>query len=482
MSSADIVQGKPDKQLTGSPSFTAMRYERSMRRSSMLGLLLFALSACDGTLEGHASDGGSDATTVGDAPRPFDAAVRSDAPASEMDAAASADAAVGDAARSIDAFRPVDAFRPRDAFRPADAFRPRDAFRPPDAFSPPPPPAFETVFSRRASDDARSTAVEDRIVSLIDMAVPGSRIRVAIFSFTRGAPSAALVRAARRGVDVRIVLDGDADTTTGSEVATLRSGLGSANVRVCDAPGSACVGSGIMHHKTFLFSELSDGSRNVVLQASHNLTTTQLSMHNNAVIIRGDAALFAAYQRTWGDLFADVEMADYYRIVDGDRRTRVYFFPRPSGGDTSVSILGNVTCDGTARIRVAMAFFTNARSEVADALAARAREGCDVRVVAGDAEIPLGSTVASTLTRGGVVLTRYPERGGGWGLHSKYMVIDARYAGSAAHRRLVFTGSHNWTGPALTINDETMLRVENDDVFDAFMADWTHVRASAIRP
>ena len=61
-----------------------------------------------------------------------------------------------------------------------------------------------------------------------------------------------------------------------------------------------------MHHKTFLFSELSDGSRNVVLQGSHNLTTTQLTMHNNAVIIRGDAALFAAYERTWRDLFADV--------------------------------------------------------------------------------------------------------------------------------------------------------------------------------
>lgn len=356
-----------------------------------------------------------------------------------------------------------------------DAFAAVDAFRAA-------PPTFETVFSHRADDDARSTAVEDRIVSLIDMAVPGSRIRVAIYSFTRGAPSDALVRAAGRGVDVRIVLDGDADALLGSEVDTLVDGLGAANVHVCDAPGSACVGSGIMHHKTFLFSELSDGSRNVLLQASHNLTTTQLSMHNNAVIVRGDAALFAAYERTWADLFADVEMPDYYRIDDGDLATRVYFFPRPTGGDTSVSILDNVICDRTARIRVAMAFFTNARREVADALAARAREGCDVRVVAGDAEIPLGSTVASTLTGAGVQLTRYPERGGGWSLHSKYMVIDARYADSVEHRRLVFTGSHNWTGPALTENDETQLRVEDDGVFDAFMADWEHVRASAMRP
>lgn len=343
-----------------------------------------------------------------------------------------------------------------------------------------PLPTFEVVFSRRPDTNARDTTIEARIISLIDAAIPGSRIRVAMYTFTRTGPADALIRAAARGVDVRIVLDGGSDGV-GSEVGTLRTGLGAANVHLCDAPGTSCIGTGIMHHKTFLFSALADGSTNVVVQASHNLTTNQLSMHNNAVIIRGDAALFAGYEATWNDLVADVENPDYYRIVDGDLATRVYFFPRGTGGDTSVSILNNVTCDATSRIRVAMAFFTNARSEVADALAARAREGCDVRVVAGDAEIPLGTTVASTLTAAGVELTRYPDRSG-WGLHSKYLLIDAPYAGSSGHRRLVFTGSHNWTGPALTSNDETQLRIEDDAVFDGFSADWSHVRASAVRP
>ncbi len=345
---------------------------------------------------------------------------------------------------------------------------------------PPAPPTFETVFSRRPDTNARDTTVETRLIQLIDSAVPGSRIRVAMYSFTRTGPADALVRAAGRGVDVRILLDGGADGV-GSEVGTLRTGLGAANVHLCDAPGTACVGSGIMHHKTFLFSALDDGSTNVVAQASHNLTTTQLTMHNNAVIIRGDALLFAAYERTWNDLWADLENPDYYRIDDGALGTRVYFYPRATGGDTSVSILNNITCDGTARIRVAMAFFTDARSDVATALAARAREGCDVRVVAGDDSIPLGATVASTLTAGGVDLVRYPNRSG-WSLHSKYLLIDAVYAGSTGHRRLVFTGSHNWTGPSLTSNDETQLRVEDDGVFDAYLADWAHVRASALRP
>lgn len=343
-------------------------------------------------------------------------------------------------------------------------------------------PIFEAVFSARPADDSRSLTVENRLVSLIDSALPGSSIRVAVFSFTRAPMSAALLRAAARGVDVRVVVDGDAPNISGSEIAALQIGLGASRVHICDSPGTACVGSGIMHHKTFLFSALADGRRQVVVQASHNPTAAQLTMHNNALIVHGDAALFAAYRQTFDDLERDVEIPNYYRIVDGDLGTRAYFFPRLGGGDTVVSILDNIACDSAARIRVAMAFFTDARLEVAQALAARANEGCDVRVVAGDDAIPVGGSVSNALTAAGVELTRYPPRGGGWSLHSKYLLIDARYSGSAARRGLVFTGSHNWTGPALTVNDETLLRVEDEGVFNAYLADWLHVRQSAVRP
>jgi phosphatidylserine/phosphatidylglycerophosphate/cardiolipin synthase-like enzyme len=337
------------------------------------------------------------------------------------------------------------------------------------------------LFSTRAASNAPDTTIEDAIVDLINRAVPGSRVRVAVFNFTRARPSAALIAAHRRGVDVQLVVDGATRTSAGSEVPGLITALGASRVTVCRAPGTACLGAGIMHHKSFLFSQLDDGSRNVVVQASHNLTNAQLAMHNNAVIVRGDAALFAAYERTFADLRRDVAQPDYYRIDDGDLATRAYFFPRASG-DTVVSILDNATCDASSRILVAMAFFTDARIEVARALAARRRAGCAVTVVAGDDEIPLGGSVASTLTSAGVTLVRYPARGGSWGLHSKYVIIDAPYAGSTAHRRLVFTGSHNWTGPALDQNDETLLRVERDEVFNAFVADHARVRAAATRP
>ncbi len=256
-----------------------------------------------------------------------------------------------------------------DISAPTDT-APVDVARPDAA---PAPPTFTTVFSTRSATNLPDGAIEDAIVDLINRAIPGSRVRVAVYTFTRNRVMTALVNAHRRGVDVKVVVDGGASSTPGSEVPSLMSGLGPTNVTVCRAPGTACLGTGIMHHKSYLFSALDDGSRDVVMQASHNLTNAQLSLHNNAVIVRGDAALFRAYERTFDDLRRDTAMPDYYRIDDGDLATRAYFFPRASG-DTVVSIIDNATCDATSRILVAMAFFTDARIEVARSLAAR-REG-----------------------------------------------------------------------------------------------------------
>ncbi|NMB74789.1 MAG: hypothetical protein GYA21_06625 [Myxococcales bacterium] len=342
--------------------------------------------------------------------------------------------------------------------------------------------AFRTVFSTRPADDSRDYAVENAIVDLIQRAAPGSRVQVAMYTFTRDRVADELVAAYLRGVDVRVLLDGGAGDLLGSEVGTLQAGLGTDRVHLCDAPGTACVGSGIMHHKTFLFSRLADGTEKVVLQASQNLTSLQLNLHNNAVIVSGDAALFASYERAFEDLWADVENEYFYHYDNGDGPTRVYYFPKGRGTDPVVSILNSVSCDSTSRIRALTAFFTDARLAVAQALVARRQAGCDVAVVASTYDNNLGAQVESTLTAGGVTLVPYPERSGGWTIHSKILLIDAPFEGSAEHRRLVFCGSHNWTGPALWSNDETMLRIEDDGVFQAFLDDWARTRQAADRP
>jgi phosphatidylserine/phosphatidylglycerophosphate/cardiolipin synthase-like enzyme len=47
----------------------------------------------------------------------------------------------------------------------------------------------------------------------------------------------------------------------------------------------------------------------------------------------------------------------------------------------------------------------------------------------------------------------------------------------SAQRKVVLTGSQNFTGPALTGNDETMLRIESEAIHARFMADWNAMAA-----
>ena len=55
------------------------------------------------------------------------------------------------------------------------------------------------------------------------------------------------------------------------------------------------------------------------------------------------------------------------------------------------------------------------------------------------------------------------------GLHSKYLLINGVYDG-ASRKKLVFTGSHNYTYPALRANDETLLKIDNAALYDQYKA------------
>jgi len=60
-------------------------------------------------------------------------------------------------------------------------------------------------------------------------------------------------------------------------------------------------------------------------------------------------------------------------------------------------------------------------------------------------------------------------------VHDKVLLISGKYAGST--RKLVWTGSHNWTGNALRYNDEAMLRIDEGAVFNAYLNQWNKIWA-----
>ncbi|MGE3668387.1 MAG: phosphatidylserine/phosphatidylglycerophosphate/cardiolipin synthase family protein [Polyangiaceae bacterium] len=347
-----------------------------------------------------------------------------------------------------------------------------------------PPPQKEVVFTVPLAGGANDTTIEAKLGELAKAAAPGSQIRISLYHWSRQAIAYRFVDAQKAGVDVRVVLDPTNKNDQGDDwagVATLKSELPSGHVTVCNesAGQGACIGSdtGINHNKFFLFSELNDGSKHVVVQSSANLTTTQLHKHNNLVIIRDDKALYDAYLSYWTDLQAQQQDLNYYRSFDGDTGTKAYFYPRASG-DTILGVLDNVTCDAGTTIRVAMAFFTTGRSEIADKLVSKQQQGCAVTVVLDQEN--LSSGVASTLKSGGVSLYVFPTGSAGEGLHSKILIIHGTYTGTA-NRGLVWTGSHNYTGPALRGNDEALLKLDDPEVYAAFDANFAAIRGGAVK-
>ncbi|MFF2567438.1 phospholipase D-like domain-containing protein [Streptomyces sp. NPDC058084] len=386
-------------------------------------------------------------------------------------------------------------------------------------------PAPVTVRPKAVFNDPATSpnAVRDELVTLIRNTEPNGLIRGSIYLFTDGVVRDALAAAHRdRGVRVQILFDHDAVAdqklvdgvwkATGSEFSTLGQRLG----RVvgygesvdADATGSfvlgcpenrGCIGNrglkksdggveyAINHNKYFLFSKVG-ATPNVVFQSSANLTANhRTGMFNNAVTVP-HTGLYDEYTHYWKDQLthgtSGAGLDDYYRSTDvGAYKT--YFFPRiesdrdtrdtsavdpreDASTDTVVSLLKNVSCATTpaTEIRVAMYAFT--RTQVADRLAALQAAGCRVRVVVNGEDGNVGSGVRAALTSAGLTTLRQcaGTDAGSYGVHSKYLLIDGSYLGSP--RKVVFTGSHNYTYPNLRSQDETLLKIDQAEIFEAY--------------
>ncbi|MCX4539494.1 phospholipase D-like domain-containing protein [Streptomyces sp. NBC_01565] len=378
--------------------------------------------------------------------------------------------------------------------------------------------ALTATFNDPAGTTAQQDAIRNQLISLVNRTPAGAEIHGSMYLFTDGGVSNALISAKQRGVKVRLIVDGDAvaatdenGKATGSEYPALAAptGLGTdlaADSWVLACPATrGCVGNrnlgggddgAINHNKFLLFSKVG-ATDNVVFQTSANLTTSQRrNLFNNAVTVPdAGSGLYASYLAYWHDLrgygASGSGLATYYKTADaGPYKT--YFFPRQEkagttystdpGTDTVVSLLNNVDCaGGSTRIRIGMYAFT--RSQVADKLVRLKDAGCGVELLHNGEDGNLGSAVRDALAgrldhaaRCAGTATDAAGATRAIGIHSKYLLIEGTYLGGA-NRKLVFTGSHNYTYPNLRSHDETLLKIDNAAVYDAFAANFESIKA-----
>ncbi|MFD7866452.1 phospholipase D-like domain-containing protein [Streptomyces sp. NPDC059783] len=352
------------------------------------------------------------------------------------------------------------------------------------------------VFNKPTGTTAEQQTIRAQVRSVIANADSGSVLRLAMYHLWDETVANDLGAAKARGVSVKVVLD-ESTLDYPASYDLLKSSLGTSTsaaswVALC-AKGRSCLGtaaSGINHNKFLLASSVGDGAqKNVVVQLTSNLTPSNYSRYwNSSVTVAGNTALYDGYVDYFTRLPAQNRTAWSYTYGNaGDYK--YYFFPRAGSDnttDTVVNAMDNITCrytdsGGTARrttVHAAMLKIT--RQGVADKLRALAGQGCLVDLVYSETDSGTWTALhgVSGLTNR---CYQQPDADDSTApnriVHSKNWMVDGMYAGTV--QKVMFTGSHNWSGPALRNNDEAMLRITTPSVFDAFEANFQATRAAA---
>ncbi|WP_433180560.1 phospholipase D-like domain-containing protein [Actinoallomurus sp. CA-150999] len=336
------------------------------------------------------------------------------------------------------------------------------------------------VFNVPSGSAAEQNAIAHQVNQLTAGAPRGALIQIAVFMFTSKAFAQTLIDAKKRGARVQLVVDAstrDNDAYRSVERALGTSRKSSSWVVACR---SGCIGDAIMHNKFFLFSR-TGRARDVVVQSSANLTTrNRVNAWNNAFTI-SDARLYRAYGRYFAALAVRRHERDHYRVAHSGRVT-AYTFPRAGDSpktDTLYELLGHVGCARGTAVRVTT--FNLSRTAVAERLWSLSHQGCDVRVIYTNLSARAHDILAQD---GGPQLLNshylyFNEDGDEVDAfaHSKYVLIDGTYAGHT--RKVVITGSPNYTEPALRHNDETMITIEGADIYRAYQGNFARLWQAA---
>lgn len=336
-----------------------------------------------------------------------------------------------------------------------------------------------TEFNENRESDL---TIQNKAIDLLNNTPAGATVRVSIHNLTRVDVSNALIDAYKRGVDIKII-----SRRENSAVNYLLTQIPKENIIINNGGAHGPRGN---HNKFMIISPWVNDKEYVIFQTTASFTAIQTRQENDAIIIYNDESLFNAYLNYWNDMSNNVWDLGYYREINTTSGIRLYFFPhyeadgRTGEGDPIVDVLNtliyklgydvvdvnnnkltlNQTVSGDfapedITIRIAMSIWTTQRRAIARYIIALHELGADVKLL-----IDHTSTSNS-------LITMFEEAeipfAGLSSLHSKQMLISF-----PTNNYLVFTGTANFTRPALRHRDETILLINNNVIFEQYITNW----------
>lgn len=331
-------------------------------------------------------------------------------------------------------------------------------------------------FTNPAAKGGRDNTIHKEVVRLIKSAPKGSTIRGTIYSLSVQPVAKALVAAEKRGVTVLILIDGKNQALPGKALAIAKR---LKHVKFCGYPaaayekptraGGGCISTsdaGDLHTKMFTFTATKDPTgkkrSHVSWFGSANMTYASGSdQFNNAITVYGDAKLAAGLNKNFADLWNRRHFAknDYYKASANRGLYRapsatVYASPEKAGqSDTIAARLNDVKPNSKCQVRIAMNFVTSARPALLKLVKKLRAKNCRVWMVVGSAgsKIEMDRSVYNSLSKAGVNIRRTAH------VHDKYFLVYGKFGKRYQYR--VYTGSQNWSGSALSTNDEIFVKM-----------------------
>jgi phosphatidylserine/phosphatidylglycerophosphate/cardiolipin synthase-like enzyme len=342
----------------------------------------------------------------------------------------------------------------------------------PDNFTPRQGPTFNSA----VGDQKAQKAIFRKIIRSVNSTPRGADINMFTWNFLTREGKEALLRAQRRGVRVRLLMD-DQNLTVGEGGATnspfrkLRRGLRRGNrgvplkrrswARVCEKTCRG--GGGAAHSKFFTFSRVGK-ARKVVMQGSANFTVASGSNQWNDVYThKGHDGVWRFATRTFNEAARDRRMRKPY-ASKSFKGFRLMMFPNTGRvTDPVMQMLNKISCRGArntrnGRTRV-MITPDVIRSERGMALAKRIRylhnHGCNIKV----GYTVMGIKHGRMLRAAGVPMRHLVQDYNNDGqfdnyFHMKSMSVVGRY-GRDRSAHVVLNGSANWSGLA-KVSDENL--------------------------
>jgi hypothetical protein len=335
-------------------------------------------------------------------------------------------------------------------------------------------PRIGPTFNSAVGDAGARRAIFRKLMRTVNSTPRRSNINMFTWNFLTGDGADALIRAKRRGVRVRVLMD-DINLEDNGPWRRLRRELKQGNrkkpakrrswARVCQ--GTCRAGGGAAHSKFFMFSEAGK-ARRVVIQGSANFTqAASNNQWNDIYTHRGNRNVWGFYSRVFNEASRDKRARKPY-LARSFKKFRLIHFPNVGKvPDPVMQMLNRVKCRGATNtrhgrtvIRIAPDVMRNKRGmRLGRKVRSLWNDGCDVKIGYTVMGIDVGRMLRSSGGRGPVPMTHMVQDFNGDGqfdnyFHMKSMTITGHY-GRDRSNNVLLNGSANWSGLG-KISDENL--------------------------